>query len=452
MLVSSRWTRPNRQILRLTTGFRMGRTLLTGLTLVAICQVASAASFDEPVEGNGTTSVLLQEPFANESPSIDLPSETDTPADVLVDPETTGAGEPTAVITGGVVDGVDDWWQARHRGVLADNDPPGIVQQLATYRRMNDQNGACWTGRAEAVLLWRNAPSSRPLVTSFNPITTEIGSVVSNANQLQSDVLVAPRITLSRLDSCGRGIDLSYLYAGNFYASRNLPFIENGYALAEPGIYGNTWGVNNTPISAAQQQLIGNLQSAEVNLREPIGWGSNRFLLGFRWLQWWESWTMADQFSDPTDPTVTGADSYATQCTNNLYGGQIGLDTVLWNKGSGFRIESLVKAGAYYNAPSQASSYDYVTNLGFSFNRQIAVTRPAGAAFVGEVGLTAVVPLRRNFDLRCGYSGLWLTGLAQPTNQLSGQTLTQIDAPAGTLTTKGTVLFQGLSLGLEGRW
>jgi hypothetical protein len=72
---------------------------------------------------------------------------------------------------------------------------------------------------------------------------------------------------------------------------------------------------------------------------------------------------------------------------------------------------------------------------------------------VGEVGITAVIPIACNWDFRCGYFGLWLTGLAQPTNQLSHQTITpNQDPPSGTLDTTGALIVQGLSLGLEGRW
>jgi hypothetical protein len=209
------------------------------------------------------------------------------------------------------------------------------------------------------------------------------------------------------------------------------------------------------PISAAEATLVSSLQSAEINYREPLGWGATRFLLGFRWLQWRESFSLTDQFIDPDDPTVSGTDFWNTSCLNNLYGGQIGLDSMLWNSGKGLRIEGLVKAGAYYNAATQSSGYSYVNTAPFeSPLATITVNSPAACSFVGEVGLTAVVPILANLDLRCGYFGMWLSSLAQPTRQLSGQTLDPSggSTPAGTLTTNGSVVLQGVSLGLEGRW
>jgi hypothetical protein len=78
---------------------------------------------------------------------------------------------------------------------------------------------------------------------------------------------------------------------------------------------------------------------------------------------------------------------------------------------------------------------------------------PASCSFVGEVGMTGVMPICENWDFRFGYLGLWLTGLAQPTNQLSGQSIAQGDVPpAGTLSTVGTAIVQGVTLGVEGRW
>jgi len=305
--------------------------------------------------------------------------------------------------------------------------------------------------RADAILLFRGPPVGRPLFTTFDPVAVAAGPTVLNANQLGSSPIAAPRIAVERADACGRGVEGVFMYAGNFYAQRALPFVSQGYALAPPGIYGNTWGVGAPPLDSAQATLLSNFYSGELNVRSPIGFGATRFLAGFRWLQWGENLSITDQFTDPV-LLDTGVDLYQTRCINNLYGGQIGLDTLLWNRGDGFRVESVVKAGAYYNAAAQASAYDYALSTGFGFSRAVAVSGAGSCSFVGEVGLTAVVPLRHNLDFRCGYFGLWLDSIAQPINQLSGQTLTQIDEPAGTLNTAGTVVLQGLSLGLEGRW
>jgi len=330
--------------------------------------------------------------------------------------------------------------------------PDGTIEPCSTKRGVLDCldcfQDACWVVRFEALALWRNAPSNRPIFTTLNQNTQTTGATVFNANQLQSDPLAAPRLTIARLDECGRGFDASYLYAGNFYAQQSLASGANGYVAAAPGIYGNSF--SGKTISSAQQQLIGSLQSAEINYREPLGWGATRFLTGFRWLQWRENWSMVDQFSDSTDPTITGTDNWQTNCLNNLYGGQIGLDTMLWNSGKGMRLEGLVKGGAYYNAATQTSTYS--TSGPTAFADGIPANSPAGCAFVGEVGLTGVVPLRKNLDLRCGYFGLWLSGLAQPTRQLSGQVITPSAPLTGSLTTNGALVLQGVSLGLEGRW
>ena len=167
-----------------------------------------------------------------------------------------------------------------------------------------------------------------------------------------------------------------------------------------------------------------------------------QFLAGFRWLEWRESIQIYDTlFGNPNTQNV-----YSTNCMNDLYGGQIGLDASLL-KIANVRTEAFVKAGAYYNNAYQASSY-------FSSPTDNVSNRVGGSAcsFVGEVGMTGVLPLTENLDFRFGYLALWLTGLAQPTNQLSSQQLTQPNNASGSLNTVGGVVVQGLTLGLEGRW
>jgi hypothetical protein len=323
-------------------------------------------------------------------------------------------------------------------------DPPGLIQCLASHKN------ACWTFRSEALLLWRNAPPSRPLYSTVVPDTDQLGSTALNANDLNSDVLVAPRLSFLRTDCEGRTLEATYLYAGNFYSDRSLPYVSDGYATSPPGIYGNEWGPPDTNLDSANAKLLGQLQSLEFNSRECIWTDTCQFLIGFRWLQWNETLQMSDSFSY-TNPTVTGNDFYETQCFNNLWGGQIGLDTLLLGRPGTARVEGLVKAGAYYNNAGQNSTFKYVLSDGASYENNAGASGPAACSFVGEVGLTAVLPICCNWDFRCGYFGLWLTNLAQPTRQLSDQEINQF-ASVGALNTAGSAILQGLSLGLEGRW
>lgn len=320
-----------------------------------------------------------------------------------------------------------------------------------------DCGGACchanWTFRADALLLWRNAPASRPIYSTIVPGTNELGPTVLNANNLNSDVLAAPRLSLLRTNRDGQTFETTYLYAGNFFSERALSFSADGYATSPPGIYGNNWGpATDTSLDSATATLLGQLQSLEFNIRHCIWADTCQFLIGARWLQWNESLQMTDYFSKMTSTGfVNGTDFYDTRCFNNLWGGQLGLDTLLLGGPGTTRLEGLVKAGAYYNAAGQASTFRYTQSNGYTYDNQAQAGGPAACSFVGELGLTAVLPISCNCDLRCGYFGLWLTNLAQPTRQLSNQTINQFSSVAG-LDAAGAVIVQGLSLGLESRW
>lgn len=299
--------------------------------------------------------------------------------------------------------------------------------------------------RFDAMLLWRNAPPSRPL------FETSGSQSLLNADDLESDMLVSPRVSLLRTDGCGNSAEISYIYAGNFYSERTLAAGAGGLFLSPPGIYDNP----PRPISyqTANAILLGRFQSVEANSRTAIGRGVTQFIAGFRWVQWQESFDAFGSATNVGSPPLSFTDTFATDCINDLYGGQIGLDTLLLSTGWGWRLEGLVKAGAYYNNAVQTSSYTLVQTPGTPAFREVRVGgSPAGGAFVGEVGLTGIIPIRRNLDLRIGYVGFWLESIAQPTEQLSGQVLTQSFEPEGSLDVAGRVVLQGLSLGLEGRW
>jgi hypothetical protein len=325
-------------------------------------------------------------------------------------------------------------------GCSCDGDPPGFFQKLCG---IHDKTGACWIGRADALLLWRNPPPGRMLVQSGD----EFASPVLNANQLDSTAAAGPRFSLIRRDKCsGNAWEATYLQAGTFRSQRNLPYNDLfPYAVAPPGIFGNN---ESQPFDSGEVNLGGRLQSFEFNRLLADG-PRLRWLAGFRWVEWQESFSLQDT-NVAFDPPIN--DLYQSDTLNSLYGGQIGAEllvlTLPW-----LRVDSVVKAGAYYNNAVQRSSYttDEFILEGETVSIQVGQS-PASCGFIGEVGLTGVMPVTNCVDFRFGYFALWLSGIAQPTQQLSGQQLVPGEDTSGSLATNGGVLVQGLTLGIEGRW
>lgn len=285
-------------------------------------------------------------------------------------------------------------------------DPPyGMVNRLI------DNKKACWTVRTESLLLWRNAPRSREM-SSFIPITG-----LPSADVLNSQGAAGPRFSIFRTDGCGDAIEATYFRVANWRA-------QNATSDGGAGLFLSNLG------SAAQ--------SFELNGRMTIH-PLFQLLGGFRWFQWQEN-LLVNYQPGPVPPV---SDSVYLGTINDLYGYQIGFDSLLLST-NWMRVEAIMKGGAYYNRNRLASTVS--TGLG-----PIQATVGAdSAAFVGELGMTGVIPLSRNIDFRVGYLAFWLDGLAQPTNQFRSGQYDPL-APIVVDTTGGTVL-QGLTLGLEGRW
>ena len=173
-----------------------------------------------------------------------------------------------------------------------------------------------------------------------------------------------------------------------------------------------------------------------------MGQGNIQFICGLRWLEWRESLTM-----NTTDAAGPDQYNYGSRTMNSLYGGQIGIDALLYSN-NWLRVESVLKGGAYYNLAVGQNTYSESATPTNNFDDR-TTDSPDLASFVGELGFTGVVPLTSCLDFRFGYLAYWLEGIAQPTRQLS-QPVSTTGAPL-VLTNGGTVV-QGVTLGLEGRW
>jgi hypothetical protein len=336
--------------------------------------------------------------------------------------------------------------QAHHQTnhSIAEKSLPGAIQEMIDYHR---QSGACWIGRAETILLWRNAPRSRPIISAYDPVTG-VGPAVIDADSMESTLAGGPRISLLRYNPAGEAIEFSYLRAFNFRSQAATPPSSAAYTLLPDGIFGNTFPPPNPPLDAATANLGAGVQGMEFNRRLP--WTQNISLLGgLRWVEWRESFSLN---TSTTDGGLGRLDDYYGMDTiNSMYGLQIGADGRVMTPFSWLRIDGLVKAGYYYNIAVQNSAIQFGGTTPYTDSLRADSTFPG---FVGEVGLTGTIPLTSWLDFQLGYMGLWLEGIAQPTNLLSDQSLTQINPPppTGSISATGGTVLQGVTFGLQGRW
>ncbi|MFM7108712.1 MAG: BBP7 family outer membrane beta-barrel protein [Planctomycetaceae bacterium] len=297
-----------------------------------------------------------------------------------------------------------------------------------------------WTGRADALLLWRDAPQAQPLFQYTTP-DFDYGDVAMDASGFQSGMASGPRFALFRHTGDMGAIEFNYLRVQSFTASQTLPVLENGYYDTEQGLYCCT---TQDTRDGATGLLSSSLQSAEVNRRFPtdgrLGW-----LMGFRWVEWNDALGLASVTSYPSDYT----NSYLTRASNDLYGMQVGADSILYGLGRPFRVEGIGKAGIFYNDARQSSRFSTTADGG----QTLAVSTSVGrAAFVGELGVTAVYDVTERISLRAGYAIFWFGGLALAPAQYGVNTLCPGNTIQGATDTSGSVVVQGLSLGLEARW
>lgn len=286
-------------------------------------------------------------------------------------------------------------------------------------------------GQVDALMLWQGAIGSRSLYYD----TTNGDKTVLDVNQAQTPVTVGSRYALFANLDCTYAIEGNYFNVTGFNGEQSTPYSDASYAM------NNLAGLNYKDIEWARITTSGQIQSAELNWRRrtgtPVTW-----LAGFRWVEWNQTFKAYDLYSSDGS---TGRDVVRNQTGNDLYGGQVGADVMLWNRWKEVTINGIGKAGVYYNdaysrtqTPTEKGSPKYA-----------AVADQT--AFFGEVGANANVKLTCWLSWRLGYSVFWLSGVATPADQLS---LAGQGGPkdSTTINTNGSVLLHGVTTGLEARW
>ncbi len=280
------------------------------------------------------------------------------------------------------------------------------------------------TGRLGAVILQRAQPASEFLV--YNPVT--------GASILDPGDLVFPFQggVDAGLTWHGTIADMEFRYFGLEHAAASL-----GPILSSDGIALNVPDDEPTfDPTAVAMTGASSLQSFECNLRRNVS-PRLTWLAGLRYICFRDAMGLR-----AGDPTLTNYGSVLFGTRNNLFGLQIGADAIVWENGRRFRIESSLKAGVYANGVAtslQGSDTEDDDEFSFGMGRD-------RTSFVGDLAVTGVYQVNRQWAIRAGYEFLWLSGVAVGSMQFHN-----FDAGL-TPNTSGTVLFHGALIGLERSW
>ena len=219
----------------------------------------------------------------------------------------------------------------------------------------------------------------------------------------------------------GYDVEFSYMGVGGHSASATR--------IAPGGSYLFYGGVPLTPSATYTAEYSSKMYSGELNGR----WRANSHLTllgGCRIVDLQEAF---DILSAPQTGVFSSVD-------NDLYGGQLGAEGLLWTNGY-CRAVGTLKAGVYHNSVNVRA---VATNGG---GAPITVRAQSDStAFVGEVTAGFVIPIWPG-ELRFGYQGLWLENIALAPDQSDSLSFF---APGNV--DFGKAVYHGAYLGWEATW
>jgi len=286
-----------------------------------------------------------------------------------------------------------------------------------------------WTIRGGMVALERARPSGAVLVTdSFVG-----GAPLIDASDYQFGYEVGTDLWVIRH---GAVVDLEFRWfqVNDWVATTPLFNSANGAVVHFLTPIGNT----GLP-SQVSSRYLSSLDSFELNVKLPlISWMSA--LAGFRYIQLDEQGLAITQDVGPGANTAT----YGIDASNNLYGFQLGLDGMLWDRGGPFQIAAFAKAGVYGDDARNRIRVNQTVGPAYA-----SAAEESHAVFVGELGFTGVYQFNPHFSVRAGYQLTWIQGVALASDQIA------VSDPFngnGGIDLTGCPFYHGFTVAAEVRW
>ncbi|MCC7085376.1 MAG: hypothetical protein IT427_10250 [Pirellulales bacterium] len=284
-----------------------------------------------------------------------------------------------------------------------------------------------WLISADALFLHRNAAAGYGALYDATS-----GDQLLNASSLGNDWQTGFRLIAMRRLASDRWLDVEYFGIDGWSSRRSFG----------PGnllLIGDE-SQSGPPATTANFFYGSRLHTVEANLRAADdGWIQP--LAGFRWVRLSETYDVSGLWNVGLGPLPYQL-NYHTQ--NDLYGGQIGANAILWDRGGPLRVNVVGKAGVYLGHASNDAGFDGSPII--SLQTQSVTDR---CSFFGELGLNASWRFNSTWALRGGYQVYWLEGVAMAPNQVLS---TDLAGQGGGINGAGGLFLHGAHVGLEATW
>lgn len=351
--------------------------------------------------------------------------------------------------------------------------PPGPDQQGSTapstaYWQDDNLEGCCdpccnnpcptFYGQVEALFMKREPRfTDQPIIVDANAGTTFVSS-----SDLDFEFGPGVRATIGMHLCEGPALEFSYFGLCEGEASAVAISPDPGAFLIFPdNLFGNVF----VDMDIAEVNYSSSLHSFEANLLcccgscEECGdeccdecggqcGCSDVRCRSFEWFGGFRYLYLDEELNISAQRIVAGGleeGSYDVRTTNHLYGLQLGARERRTRGRWGW--EATGKAGIFGNYAQQEQT---VTDFPNFVLRPTVSSSSGGVAFIGETNLSVLYRLTDIWNLRAGYSLIWIEGLALAPDQLD---FDFASSPSGDQLDNGGAMFlHGANFGVEARW
>lgn len=315
----------------------------------------------------------------------------------------------------------------------------GFVQTAEAQQTFVPGTGDAWYGYTGTIMLTREDPRNVQLGVGAG--NADLGF---NASRFDFGPKFGYETVVGRRFDDGNGFEGRFFDVNLGTGSPN--FTGGGNTIFTPFITPN--GVTGpTPVTAAAG-YVSSLKNLELNYRGQVTQAIG-LISGFRYIDLGEELQL-------TYTNLSGAiNSQQIRSKNEMWGGQLGLDALLYS-GDRLSLSTFGKTGIFYNEASNSVYKNFRSGATNTINS--ARGSDDEFSYMFESGLNANVQMTRRLSFQAGYNIMWINGVALASDQIAvsnptGGGTAQGVNPTQTSQVDTTSLFlHGMTLGLTYAW